>query len=138
MRVTGARTSGLNSALTVVAPARVNVHADVPAHPPPLQPAKRMSWPGLGPSLTFVPRSNRATHRVPQSIPPGALTTVPEPEPVLVMVSATSRLNLATICVPVVTFTTQGTFWAQPPPAQLTKRDPGPAAAVSDTFVPWS
>lgn len=77
-----------NSAVTAVALEIVKLHAPLPAHVIPDQPTKRESLAGAALSANGVPDGNDAEQAVGQSMPIGALVTVPRPEPVIVTVSS--------------------------------------------------
>lgn len=53
----------------------------VPLQPPPCHPAKTDPEPAVAVSVTEAPGAKLALHVLPQSIPAGALVTVPVPEP---------------------------------------------------------
>ena len=77
----------LNVAVTDVFDVRVTLQVLLPLHPPPDQPAKIDPLPGAAVNVTEVPLLKLAVHVWPQLIPPGALVTVPLPDPALVAVS---------------------------------------------------
>jgi len=56
------------------------LHAPAPLHAPD-HPAKSELASGAGVNETIVPWAKEAVHVLPQSIPAGALVTVPEPAP---------------------------------------------------------
>jgi len=87
VRVTGVE---VNVAVTVAADVSVTAHEPVPAHSAPDQPAKTAPDAGMAVSVTVVPASKVEAQSPPQSIPAGALVTVPLP--VRVTVSGTGPL----------------------------------------------
>lgn len=76
----------LNVAVTEAFAARVTLHAPVPLHAPD-QPANDDPVPGAALNVTAVPLAKLALHVDPQSMPAGALVTVPAPVPLSAMVS---------------------------------------------------
>ena len=60
---------GVNVAVTAVAAVSVTAQVPVPAHAPPLQPAKTDPVAGVAVSVTTVPLTKLAVQVVPQSIP---------------------------------------------------------------------
>src|SRR5262245_48353662 len=71
----------VNVAVTVVVAAAVTAQAPVPLPPPPVQPAKVEPPAGVVVSVTTVPAGYVWEQSVPQSMPGGALVTVPAPVP---------------------------------------------------------
>src|SRR5689334_8909707 len=92
----------LNVAVTVVLPLGVKMQLPVPVQGP-LQPVN--TEPGFTPaaSVTGEPLGNGALHAfTPQSIPAGALVTLPDPVPAFAIVTVTcgtAVLNVAVIVV---------------------------------------
>jgi hypothetical protein len=77
-----------NVAVTVCAAFMVTVHVvPVPVQPPPLQPVNVEPAAGVAVRVTAVPLENAAEQVEPQSMPVGALLTVPAPAPALLKVS---------------------------------------------------
>jgi hypothetical protein len=108
----------------------------VPLQPPPLHPANTDPAPGAAVNVTTVPLVKLAAHVAPQSIPAGALVTVPVPAPAFVTVSANVGVNVAATDVAAVIVTTQIPVPLQPPPLHPANTDPAPGAAVNVTTVP--
>ena len=75
--------SRLNVAVTFRDADMVTTHGPVPLHPSPLHPAKAEPASGVAASVTFDPAAKLALQIAPQSIPGGALATVPVPVPTL-------------------------------------------------------
>jgi hypothetical protein len=69
-------------AVTDLAALIVTTQVDVPEQPSPLQPVKLEVIPAAAVSVTTVLLAKFAEQVVPQSMPAGALVTVPEPVPV--------------------------------------------------------
>ncbi len=75
-------------AVTVVAALIVTVQVAVPEQPPPLQPEKVEPAAGAAVKVTEVPLANLVEQPMPpQTMPAGALVTVPLPAPALLTVS---------------------------------------------------
>jgi hypothetical protein len=127
-----------NVAVTVVAPARVSVHAPAPAHPPPDHPVRTDVESGAGTSVITVPPSNAAAHVAPHAIPDGVEVTVPLPDPAFITVSVAGfAVNVA------VTLFTEFMVTEHVPvpvhaPAHPAKVNPGSLVAVSVSGVPAS
>ena len=83
-------------AVTEVAAVSVTVQVPVPLHPLPLQPVNVEPPAGVAGSVTAVAGAKLARHAAPQEIPPGALVTVPTPEP--------ARSTVRTIPLPLPTW----------------------------------
>ena len=81
-----------NVAVTARSASIVTEHDPVPEQSP-LHPANVEPRPGVAVRFTGVPSSNVAVQVVPQSIPAGALVTVPVPLPVSVTARSSSRLQ---------------------------------------------
>src|SRR5436190_2167776 len=76
------------AALTVVAALIVTVQVAVPEQPPPLQPEKVEPAADAAVKVTEVPLANLTEQPMPpQTMPAGALVTVPFPAPALLTVS---------------------------------------------------
>ena len=73
---------------------------------------------------------------MPQSIPAGALVTVPAPVPALETVSARVGVKVAVTTVAALSVTVQGAVPEQAPPLQPVKTEVGLGVAVSVTTVP--
>ena len=123
----------LKVAITDWSDVRVMTHGAVPEHPPPLQPKKAKSVPGVAVSVTLVPVWKLAEQVPGQLIPAGVLMTVPVPTTVTetlacvgvkVAVTASSFVSvIAQTPVPV------------HPPLQPLKVKFVPGVSVSVTFV---
>src|SRR5207244_6385826 len=75
-------------AVTACAALIVTVQVPVPVQPPPLQPEKVEPAAGTAVKVTEVPLANLAEQPMPpQTMPAGALVTVPLPAPALLTVS---------------------------------------------------
>ena len=85
----------MNSAETDVSALISTVQPPVPEHPPPLQPAKNESGPGVEERVTEVPESTVSEQLLPQLIPVGLLVTSPVPVPVFV----TDRVSVVVVLV---------------------------------------
>ena len=82
--VTVSITAGAKFAVTAIDEIVIeSVQAPAPVQAPPLQPEKTDPAAGVAPSATDVRGVKAALHVAPQSIPAGALVTVPVPEPAL-------------------------------------------------------
>src|SRR5437867_13319725 len=86
---------GVNVAVTAVAAVSVTAQVPVPAHAPPLRPAKSEAVAGVAVSVTTVPLAKGAEQVVPQSTPAGLLVTVPTAGPGPETVSAKGAANVA-------------------------------------------
>jgi hypothetical protein len=76
-------------AVTTVFAARAKLHAEVPLHPPPLQPVKLEPVPAVEFKVTCVPEGKVSPQSVPHvtTVPPDVVpVTVPVPVPAFVMV----------------------------------------------------
>jgi phage tail protein X len=113
---------------------RVITHGAVPEHPPPLQPKKAKSVPGVAVSVTLVPVLKFAEHVPGQLIPAGLLVTVPVPTTVTETV-ATVGVNVAVTDVSDVRVITHVPVPEHPPPLQPVKVKSVPGVAVSVTLV---
>src|SRR4029453_4897187 len=72
------------------------VQVPVPAHPPPLQPAKTDPADAVAVNVTELPVGKGALHVFPQLMPAGLLVTVPVPPPAFVTVRVEgTALNVA-------------------------------------------
>jgi len=77
----------VNSALTAVSALTITVHDPLPVHPP-LHPALKVEpVAGFAFKVTLVPGVKKPEHPVPQLIAVGLLVIVPNPEPLLLIVS---------------------------------------------------
>jgi hypothetical protein len=74
-------------AVTMVVAVTVTVQAPVPVHPPPLQPEKTESEPGVAVRVTAVPLGYVPEQLGPQLMPPTELVTVPLPPPIFTTAS---------------------------------------------------
>src|SRR5438552_7133244 len=111
-------------------------HGAVPAQPPPLQPVNAEPGAGLAVRVTVASLANLAEQVDPQSIPAGALVTVPAPAPAVETVSANVGAKVAMTEASAVMVTTHGVVPLHPPPLQPTNAEPSPGDAVSVTTVP--
>jgi hypothetical protein len=115
------------------------VQVPVPAHPPPLQPAKTDPVDAVAVNVTVLPVGNEALAElqpVPQLMPDGLLVTVPVPVPALFTVRMEgTALNVAVTVLFWVITTTQAPVPLQAFP-QPPKLEPVAAAAVKLTEVP--
>ncbi len=105
----------------------------------PLQPAKVLPVVGVAVSVTLVPLLNAALQVAPQSIPDGALVTVPEPAPLRVkprvkVTGGVTANEALTLCAALM-LTTQLPVPVQAP-LQPAKVLPVVGVAVSVTLVP--
>ena len=128
----------LNVAVTGVAAVTVTTHVPEPEHPPPVQPANVEPSAATAVNVTLVPLAKFAEHVVGQTIPAGALITVPLPVPISLTVSAKLFvvLNVAVTGVVAVTVTTQVPVPEHPLPLQPANVEPSAATAVSVALVP--
>jgi hypothetical protein len=102
----------------------------------PLQPAKADPASGIAVSVTTCPEANGALHIAPQSIPAGFDVTVPDPVPVLLIVSVLGgiRLNVAVQLRSADKVRLPSLQSASP--VQPAKREPDAGVAVSVTPCP--
>jgi hypothetical protein len=91
-------------AVTALLASIVTSHVPLPEQAPD-QPVNREPAAAVAVNATAVPLLNPAAHVVPQSMPAGALVTVPDPGPVLLTdrVSAGAKLAVAALSVLIVT-----------------------------------
>ena len=119
----------LNVAVTAVAAVTVTTQAPIPAHPPPLQPAKVDPVAADAVKVTCVPLAKFAEHVAGQLIPAGALVTVPVPVPAAVTVNPkfglTLKLAVTDVAAVIVNVQLPVPFANVPAPS---RRKPNPAA----------
>jgi hypothetical protein len=132
--------SATNVAVTLLSALSVTVQVLEVVAQAPLQPLNR-DWPaGAAVSVTWVPFANAAEQLDPQSIPAGALVTVPPPLParttVRVSGGAGERVNVAVTVVSEPSVSWQVPVPEQPPPDQSVNVEPAAGVAVSVTTVP--
>jgi hypothetical protein len=128
--------SRVKVAVTAVAVERDREQVPVPEHPPPLQPEKVEPGSGLAERVTLLPKGKLLEHVGPQSIPAGALVTVPLPVPILLTVRLTGcKANMAVTVVAADRETMHGPVPEQPPPLHPKKVEPVVATAESVTLL---
>ncbi len=129
----------LNVAVTAVAAVTVTAQAPIPAHPPPLQPAKVDPVAAEAVKVTCVPLAKFAEQVAGQLIPAGALVTVPVPVPASITDNAKPlvlELKVAVTVVAAVNVTTHVPVPVQPPPLHPAKVEPSAGLAVRVTCAP--
>ena len=115
----------------------VTLQAPVPVQLP-LQPEKVEPAAGAAVKVTAVPLVKEAEQVAPQSMPAGALVTVPVPAPALVTVRAKDgKANVAVTDAAALTVTVQVPVPVQLP-VQPVKVEPAAGAAVRVTIVPFA
>src|SRR5688500_2819857 len=120
----------------------VVTHWPVPTQPPPDQPSKYDSAPGVALSVTTVPWLYVSLRSVPQSILPSVDFTVPALAalPVFATVNEYAlTVNVAVVVIGAAVVVNMHVVDAEPsqgPPAQFENTEPACAAAVSVTMVP--
>src|SRR5687767_7758208 len=77
----GVPAASVKVAVTVAAAESVTTHVPVPLQPPPLQPVKSESPPGLAVNVTKFDAANDAEQVEPHSMPDGLDVTSPDPVP---------------------------------------------------------
>src|SRR5262249_15172578 len=75
------RKASVNVAVQCVSSSSITIPVEQPASP--LHPENTEFGPGVGRSVTLVPRSNNSAQSPGQAIPPGVLLTVPLPVPAI-------------------------------------------------------
>jgi hypothetical protein len=126
----------VNVAVTAVVALGLREHGPVPEQAP-LQPAKVAPAAGVALSVTAAPLTKVPEQVAPQSMPAGALTTVPLPVPALVTVRVTgSSVNVAVTDVAAERVTVQIPVPEQLPPVQPAKAEPGSGLALRVKRVP--
>src|SRR5262249_18259128 len=125
-----------NVAVIAVEPARLNVQDPDPEHTPPPQPVKAEPRSAIAETLRVVPPGKVLEHVVPQTMPAGALVTVPPPLPALLTVRETSCSAKVAVTVLAVLRSTVQPPLPEQPPLQFAKVDPGAAFAERLTLVP--
>ncbi|MES2098572.1 MAG: hypothetical protein V4569_02020 [Pseudomonadota bacterium] len=126
--------TGVKVAVTAVSPAIVSAQGPVPLHAP-LQPANVQPADGTAFSTRLVPAANGPPHVVPQAMPAGTESMVPEPT----TATTTSWLmaeKLAVTIAAALNVSVQGAVPEHLPPPQPSNRIPVPAAAVIVTGLP--
>jgi hypothetical protein len=113
----------------------VTSQAPVPVQAP-LQPVNTEPLAGVAAMLTTVPESNSAVQATPQSIPAGALATVPLPVPDRFTVKRNRGAKRADMATSEFRSTVQVPLPTHGAEVQPTKTEPGAAAGVSFTLVP--
>ena len=113
----------------------MTTHVPVPEQPPPDQPVKDETPPGVAVNVTLVPLLYASEQSPPQLMPAGLLVTVPLPDFVTVSVNCWS-VNAAVTDIAEVTETTHVPVPEQPPPDQPVKIEFTLGEAVSVTVVP--
>src|SRR5437867_5162482 len=93
-------------------------HGAVPAQPPPLQPVNTEPGAGLAVRVTVASLANLAEQVDPQSIPGGALVTVPAPAPAVETVSTKVGAKVAMREASAVMVLTDGVVPLRPAPLQ--------------------
>src|SRR6267142_4792017 len=121
---------GLTAKVAVTARAALMVRLQVPVPVQlPLQPEKVAPAAGAAVKVTTVPLVKEAEQVAPQSMPAGALVTVPVPALVTVR-AKDGKVNVAvTVCAALIV-TVQVPVPVQPPPVQPVKVEPAAGAAV--------
>src|SRR6267142_4045497 len=122
---------GLTAKVAVTARAALMVRLQVPVPVQlPLQPEKVEPAAGAAVKVTAVPLGKEAEQVAPQSMPAGALVTVPEPAPAVVTVRAKDgKVNVAVTAAAAFMVTVQVPVPVQPPPVQPVKVEPAAGAA---------
>ena len=112
------------------------MHGPIPVHAPD-HPAKDEPDAGDAVSVTLVFSSNVALHVDPQSIPAGALVTLPVPEPARVTVSVSALVSRLKVAMTVVLLATSTVHFPVPvhAPDHPAKDDPDAGEAVSVMLV---
>ena len=126
----------VNVAVTAVLALGAREHGPVPEQAP-LQPANVAPAAGVALNVTAAPLAKAPEQVAPQSMPAGALTTVPLPVPALVTVTGTgSSVNVAVMDVAAASVTVQLPEPEQLPPLQPAKAEPWSGLAPRVTRVP--
>src|SRR6478609_2072836 len=84
-------------AVIAVSAVSVTVHAPVPVHPPPVQPANDEPLTGVAVSVTVVPAGYVSAQSVPQLIPAGLEVTLPAPLPANATDSAFTSVTVSVV-----------------------------------------
>jgi hypothetical protein len=126
----------VNVAVTAVLAVGLSEHGPVPEQAP-LQPANVAPAAGVAVSVIAAPLAKVPEQVAPQSMPAGALTTLPLPVPALVTVTVTgSSVNVAVTEVAAERVTVQFPAPEQLPPLQPAKAEPGSGLALRVMRVP--